>query len=1045
MNMLKRMASIAVVAIMVLQIAVFAAPVPEDVIGTEYEASASLLCALDIMVGDGENFNPDANVTRAEFAQIMTNALKLAEAAESYSPVGLFTDVATNAWYAAPIEIGAGLGAIKGYGDGTFGPEDNVLGHEAVKMMIYACGYEVTAEANGGYPAGYMMTAQEIGLLKGIMGIDFAIPMTRGQAAVLCANTVKVDMRKKVTTGDKITYKETKDVNILSEKHKVYKIEGVISANDVTGMWESSTLREGYVMIESGANSGIYNAGATKIADAIGQYVRAYYKYDNDLDENTIVSYEVLGNRTEITKVDLEDFNYKKITNTKVEYWKDKDNDTRATEIKISSTPAIIFNGATRQKNLSVKETFQQIEDEDRIGEVTMIDNDGDGVVDVLSFMAYETVVVASADQSRYNIKKEDDTYKGSTSTIKIDIDSSTVTVDIVDTDGDEAEFSDISAGSILSVAKSDEGSGREYVYVIISDESIDGEISEIGVDDGEYIFTIDGEKYKAADTYMNYITKSSGSLKIKVGSTGEFFLDAFGRIAYGKASNVSEDAYFGLLRNFAPGRGADDTLQFRLYVDGEYVDYTAAAKVEVDGVRYDTLASLQAAVEASVAKVVEKGALYEDADKLIPVLFELNDDEKIKKIDTPYVNTTEGESEYSLQPVSGKALEFSSDIKYMKGTSTLEGTKYKLSGSSTIISLPAKYSDIDNLRRISNITSSSLPTDKSIKKVMMLTTEPDSYDVQYAIVKINEDTSGGSGGGRQYSDLTSTEAHDAQIMVVSSVVEALTGDDNDEPTIKLVGMQAGSSVEYELDPEYYSSGDFYNAVWTGGMTGYADESILALKDPRRGDATNIKDGAVPGDVLRVWVDSQGRIDLVKPVFLMDTKVFRSDDQGGTDNPNRYRGFDIAVAYEIKGSDAQFKYLLNKKTVNKAENNAGVTRVLVDKNGFVTGAQASTTNYDPDKNLELYDSAEQKYLINKETGKLNGMDYDEAYALSSFEKGLMVFDVNTGKVTRGDDSDLVDISSPNPADKAPASLVIMQFRGTTGGPTRPQGMIIYKF
>ena len=35
MNMFKRMASIVVMAVMMLQIAVFAAPVPEDVIGTE--------------------------------------------------------------------------------------------------------------------------------------------------------------------------------------------------------------------------------------------------------------------------------------------------------------------------------------------------------------------------------------------------------------------------------------------------------------------------------------------------------------------------------------------------------------------------------------------------------------------------------------------------------------------------------------------------------------------------------------------------------------------------------------------------------------------------------------------------------------------------------------------------------------------------------------------------------------------------------------------------------------------------------------------------
>ena len=245
MNMFKRMASIVVMAVMMLQIAVFAAPVPEDVIGTEYEGAASLLCALEIMVGDGSDFKPDDNVTRAEFAKILIKTLNLDSASEAYTPTGLFTDVPTSEWYAAPVEIGAGIGAIKGYGDGTFGPDNNVLGTEAVKMMTYACGHDITAEANGGYPAGYMATAQQIGLLKGISSIDFSQPMTRGQAAVLCANTLKVDMKKKVSEGDKIIYEQIKDVNLLSEKHDVYKAEGVISANDVTSMWEASTLREG--------------------------------------------------------------------------------------------------------------------------------------------------------------------------------------------------------------------------------------------------------------------------------------------------------------------------------------------------------------------------------------------------------------------------------------------------------------------------------------------------------------------------------------------------------------------------------------------------------------------------------------------------------------------------------------------------------------------------------------------------------------------------------------------------------------------------------
>ena len=1036
MNMFKRMASIVVMAVMMLQIAVFAAPVPEDVIGTEYEGAASLLCALEIMVGDGSDFKPDDNVTRAEFAKILIKTLNLDSASEAYTPTGLFTDVPTSEWYAAPVEIGAGIGAIKGYGDGTFGPDNNVLGTEAVKMMTYACGHDITAEANGGYPAGYMATAQQIGLLKGISSIDFSQPMTRGQAAVLCANTLKVDMKKKVSEGDKIIYEQIKDVNLLSEKHDVYKAEGVISANDVTSMWEASTLREGYVQIEYGSNSGIYKAGETTIADAIGQYVRAYYKYDEDLNEGTIISYEALANRNEKTDVDLSDIDYNSVTGTKLEYWKDKDNDSRTTDIRFAETPSIIFNGASRTVNASVTETFAQIKNDGLSGEVSFLDYDGDGKVDVLNIMAYDTVVVSRIDTKNYIINKEVDTYKDGDGKVTVDVESSNMTAKIVDIDGDEMEFGDIAKGDILSIAKSDPGA-REYAFIKVCNDSVEGEITEIGTDDDKFVLTIDGERYEVTDSYMHYVTKgaginvSSSQLKIKVGTSGEFYLDSFGRIAYDKLSGVSSDAIFGFIRTYAVGKGTDDSLQFRIFADGEYMDKSAAAKVELDGTVYKSTADLQAALSNSIAKVNEHSQFYpNDKDEIgyyqmTPMLFELDSNDKIRKIDTPY--RAPGESEYTLQMVAEKAtIDFATGVTYLKGSSSLQGTKYKVLDSTQVISIPNEYSDIDDLKKIQAMKGTSLPTERAKAfKIMMFTTEPNSYNVEFALTQMNADATAPDGG---------SQTHDLQFMVVQSVTQAMTGDDDErKKTLKITGLMEGAKKEYYVDSDYYESGDFYRDIWTNATSKYPEAA--SVEDPRRKSEV-----VVEGDAIRVFTNSAGHVVWARPTYLIDAMIFKADDQNFTDSIDRYRAQDIAVLNELDGTNGRFKYLLLKDSVNGRGNTQATTRVSVDANGYVTGS-ASADNVDAiSKSLKLYDPATQQYIFNDATIK-NGMGTDESYDVTKFK--VMVYDGSKGKglkVEAGSDNDLSDTKSGEPA-----SLVIMQFRGGSNGPTNPRGMYIIKY
>ena len=82
----------------------------------------------------GGNYEPDRDITRAEFAAIVVRALGLDTGMGSSS----FTDVASGAWYYGYVQTAVGYGVVSGYGDGTFGPNDTITREQAMTMLARA-------------------------------------------------------------------------------------------------------------------------------------------------------------------------------------------------------------------------------------------------------------------------------------------------------------------------------------------------------------------------------------------------------------------------------------------------------------------------------------------------------------------------------------------------------------------------------------------------------------------------------------------------------------------------------------------------------------------------------------------------------------------------------------------------------------------------------------------------------------------------------------------------------------------------------------------
>lgn len=82
-------------------------------------------------------FQPDRNITRAEFAALVVRSLGLT----AKTGASTFKDVKSDAWYASTVATATYAGIIDGYEDNTFRPDAQITREELAAMVIRAMNY----------------------------------------------------------------------------------------------------------------------------------------------------------------------------------------------------------------------------------------------------------------------------------------------------------------------------------------------------------------------------------------------------------------------------------------------------------------------------------------------------------------------------------------------------------------------------------------------------------------------------------------------------------------------------------------------------------------------------------------------------------------------------------------------------------------------------------------------------------------------------------------------------------------------------------------
>ena len=152
---------------------------------SEYAEAIAYVSNEGIMVGDNNgNFNPNNSVSRAEMATLICRMLGETENLQKSSD---FSDVPNSHWANNYVSKAVELGIINGYGDGKFGPSDSVTYEQAVAMVVRAIGGSEEAKERGDYPNGFLVVAEEIGLVYGIQA-EKGEPLSRADIAIILYN-----------------------------------------------------------------------------------------------------------------------------------------------------------------------------------------------------------------------------------------------------------------------------------------------------------------------------------------------------------------------------------------------------------------------------------------------------------------------------------------------------------------------------------------------------------------------------------------------------------------------------------------------------------------------------------------------------------------------------------------------------------------------------------------------------------------------------------------------------------------------------------------
>lgn len=516
-----------------------------------YNEEIEILNSIGVLEGLNVSFTDSAAMKRSDFLEAVMHLYGGGGHTDAADDI-TFYDVPDGVPYKWAADAALAHGFISGNDDGMFMPNDTISYFEALKIIVCALGYKPIAEANGGFPSGYMLAANRIKI-----GIKPTNPdgITMGEAAALILNALNTEILEMSSYGNASGVYETEpNMTWLKAMFGIEEKEGIVTMNDETALYSSgSNIGENKIKIDNT----IYDAAAD-FGGFLGLNVKYYVK-----DDDTVIY--AYPDRNKTLTIDADDLTSAAV-GRQISYYK---NDKRNT-VDIDKEIAVIYNGVcVPDYEMSIFNI--------KNGRIELIAADGAGRYTAAKITEYQTAFI---------------TANNTAESFAVDsIGKAEIGYDRYDrfrvygADGAEISAAEIPMKSIACIAESkDKKSARWY----ISTEKVRGNIEEKGKDGDREFVVIEAVKY--------YLAKQNkiDSAILEVNKNIIAYKDIFGNIAYAEQSSNDENKFAYMIANNVRDSFANK-LVFKIYdSDGVLSEMDSAEKFYLNGDRVDDVTALK-------------------------------------------------------------------------------------------------------------------------------------------------------------------------------------------------------------------------------------------------------------------------------------------------------------------------------------------------------------------------------------------------------------------------------------------------------------------
>ncbi len=489
-------------------------------------------------------------LTRRELAAAVVRTMGSMGEIEPFDTV--FSDVKRDDTMSGYIQTAYTLGILNGFSDGKFYPYDTVTTYQAVKALVCMTGYEVRALLFGGYPNGYLQVAREVGILQGVaVGEDTPIATT--DFARLLKNALNTDVLQRVSYGaeEGDTYAATPGETLLTRQHKIYKMEGTLTATYLSSLVGEGTAKENQIAIDD-----VLFRTETDFSDRLGQKLTFYIREGGGTDSDTVLAAESRSGQNAELIVAADDV--EGIAETSLRYI-DASDKVRTAELE--SGFYLIYNGRGK-----LTYTLAELADCD----LRLIDSDNNGSYDVVFATKYVHLVVDAVQASKDTIYTK--TNAAEYSRIVLD-EKQDIKAKITNADGTAAELEAFAEWDVISVAKSADG---KVFDIRRSTERVTGSCTETGDD-----FVRIGDTFYDVDPGLAANAKLD---PVENGREGTFLL-AFDKTVVAVDYTGASNTKYGYLVGAAGGKGLSTDADIRVFSeDNTFVVLGLASRVKVNG-----------------------------------------------------------------------------------------------------------------------------------------------------------------------------------------------------------------------------------------------------------------------------------------------------------------------------------------------------------------------------------------------------------------------------------------------------------------------------